>query len=245
MLILLPPSETKAFPPAESAPVDLGALALPELTPVRDRLLKALVKQASGRESTALAALGLSQRQADEIARNRAVRDAPAAPAAALYTGVLYDALHLPDLAAHDQVLIFSGLWGVLRPDDAIPHYRCSAGVKLGRIGSVSAAWRAALRRPLTAHASDRLVIDLRSGAYAGLWTPGPNSVTIRVLHERDGKRSVVSHFNKATKGRLARALLQSGQQPSKPQELADLLRDMGHTVEGTPPALDIVVTEL
>jgi uncharacterized protein len=244
MLILLPPSETKAVP-APGDPVDLGSLALPELTPVRDKLTKALVRLARGRRAAALTALGLSERQADELDHNRAIREAPAGPAATLYTGVLYDALHLPELDADDRVLIFSGLWGVLRPGDRIPHYRCSAGVKLPAVGSVSAAWRAALRDPLTAYADDRLVVDLRSGAYAGLWTPGVNSVTVRVLHERAGTRSVVSHFNKATKGRLAQALLRSGEQPRKPDEFADLLRAMGYQVEGTGTALDIVVREL
>jgi cytoplasmic iron level regulating protein YaaA (DUF328/UPF0246 family) len=154
-------------------------------------------------------------------------------------------------------VLIFSGLWGVLRPGDRIPHYRCSAGVKLPVIGSVSAAWRQALRAPLAAQADGQLVVDLRSGAYAGLWAPGVNSATIRVLHERESggvvSRSVVSHFNKATKGRLTRALLESGQQPGKPGELADLVRALGYTVEPGPAgarpdaavALDIVVREL
>jgi hypothetical protein len=178
-----------------------------------------------------------------------------------VYTGVLYDALDLAGLhrrgVATDRLLIFSGLWGVLRPGDRIPHYRCSAGVKLPVAGSVSAVWRAALRAPLAAHAGDELVVDLRSGAYAGLWAPGGNAVTVRVLHERESggvvSRSVVSHFNKATKGRLTRALLESGERPGKPDEFAGLVRDLGYTVEPgpertrpqAPVALDIVVREL
>jgi hypothetical protein len=77
------------------------------------------------------------------------------------------------------------------------------------------------------------------------------------VLHERESggvvSRSVVSHFNKATKGRLTRALLESGEQPGKPDEFAGLVRSLGYMVEpgpeGTRPdapvALDIVVREL
>jgi hypothetical protein len=260
VLIFVPPSETKAFP-AGTDPVDLGSLALPELKPTRAALVKALARLSRGRAPVSLEALGLSEGQAGELAHNRQLGSAPAGPAAEVYTGVLYDALDLPALrergVATDHVLIFSGLWGVLRPDDRIPHYRCSAGVKLPAAGSVSAAWRKALRGPLAAHAGDQLVVDLRSGAYGGLWKPGANAVTVRVLHEREAggvvKRAVVSHFNKATKGRVARALLESGQQPGKPAEFADLVRALGYTVEpgpeaggpDAPTALDIVVREL
>jgi cytoplasmic iron level regulating protein YaaA (DUF328/UPF0246 family) len=260
MLIFVPPSETKSFP-AEAPPVELGSLVLPGLAPTRARLLKALARLARGRAPVALDALGLSTGQAGELAFNRELLSAPAGPAAEVYTGVLYDALDLPALrrrgVAPDNLLIFSGLWGVLRPGDRIPHYRCPAGAKLPALGPVSAAWRKALRGPLAAHVGDRLVVDLRSGAYAGLWLPGSNAVTVRVLHERDSggvvSRSVVSHFNKATKGRLTRALLESGQQPGKPDELADLVRALGYTVEpgpgrsrpDAPVALDIVVREL
>jgi uncharacterized protein len=260
MLIFVPPSETKAFP-ADAAPVELGSLVLPELAPTRARLLKALVRLARGRATAALDVLGLSGSQAGELAHNRELLSAPAGAAAEVYTGVLYDGLDLPALhrrgVTTDQVLIFSGLWGVLRPGDRIPHYRCSAGVKLPAAGPVSAAWRKALRAPLAAYVGDRLVVDLRSGAYAGLWAPGANAVTVRVLHERESggvvRRSVVSHFNKATKGRLTRALLESGQRPGKPDEFTDLLRALGYAVEpgpvgrglAAPVALDIVVREL
>jgi cytoplasmic iron level regulating protein YaaA (DUF328/UPF0246 family) len=260
MFIFIPPSETKAFP-RDAAPVDLGSLALPELAPTREALCDALIRIAGGPAPKALEALGLSVGQSGELVHDREVRRTPAGAAADVYTGVLYDALDLPTLRRRglilDHVLIFSGLWGVLRPHDRIPHYRCSAGVKLPRVGSVSTAWRKALRDPLAAHIGDDLVVDLRSGAYAGLWAPGSNAVTVRVLHEREVggvvKRTVVSHFNKATKGRLARALLETGQCPRKPDEFVDVVRELGYAVErgpdsakpDAPTAIDIVVSEL
>ena len=74
--------------------------------------------------------------------------------------------------------------------------------------------------------------------------------VTVRVLHEVGGRRQVVSHFNKATKGRLVRALLEDGRDARTPAAFARLLTDLGWQVEpgaattsGTQ--LDVVVTEL
>ena len=62
----------------------------------------------------------------------------------------------------------------------------------------------------------------------------------------------MVSHFNKATKGRLVRDLLTAGAEPADPAELVTALRDLGYTVESRPPAkaatpwqLDVVVTEI
>ena len=260
MFIFIPPSETKAFP-TDANSVDLGSLALPELAPTRKSLGRALERLCRGKAATALETLGISEGQSGELVHNREIGHAPAGPAAEVYTGVLYDALDLPTLRHRglilDHVLIFSGLWGVLRPGDRIPHYRCSAGVRLPAAGSVSTAWRKALREPLAAHVGENLVVDLRSGAYAGLWAPGTNAVTVRVLHEREVggvvKRTVVSHFNKATKGRLTRTLLESGQRPRKPDEFIDVVRGFGYTVErgpestrpDSPTALDIIVSEL
>ena len=74
---------------------------------------------------------------------------------------------------------------------------------------------------------------------------------TVRVLHESAGKGQVVSHFNKATKGRIVRALLEDGANPRTPGARSPRpSRDLGWTVEtGEPTAkgtqLDVVVTEV
>lgn len=260
MFILVPPSEGKTVP-TDAEPVIPGSLAMPELTPVREALIKSLSRLSSGPPAKALVALGLSEGQRAELTHNQVVATAPAAPAADVYRGVLYESLDLPGLRTHDpaayrraeeSLLVFSGLWGVLRPQDRIPYYRCSAGVKLPRVGSVTAVWKKALAAPLADLVGERLVVDLRSTGYTGMWRPtGGMAVTVRVVHERmvGGvlKRSIVSHFNKATKGRLVRAVLIAGAEPKTPEEFADTLRDLGFRVEdgSAPGAYDVVVSEL
>ncbi|GAB3062012.1 peroxide stress protein YaaA [Micromonospora schwarzwaldensis] len=265
MLILLPPSEGKADA-GTGRRLDLSRLSLPELNPARDAVLDALVALCAGPdEAAARDALGLSEGQRGELRRNARLRVAATAPAGRLYTGVLYEALGLATLpptaerAARRSVLISSGLWGAVRLADRVPPYRCPIGARLPGIGALSAYWRAALGPAVTAAAGRGPVLDLRSGAYAATWTPrGPvadRTVTVRVLHERlvDGapSRSVVSHFNKATKGRLVRDLLLADARPRSADALVGALRDLGHTVEegprtaGRPRQLDVVVTEL
>ncbi|GAA3236269.1 hypothetical protein GCM10020256_54790 [Streptomyces thermocoprophilus] len=102
--------------------------------------------------------------------------------------------------------------------------------------------------------AGDGLVLDLRSSAYAAAWRPkgevAGRTATVRVLHAPT--RKVVSHFNKATKGRIVRSLLTAGAAPQGPAELVTALRDLGYTVEAEAPAkagkswsLDVLVDEI
>ena len=80
----------------------------------------------------------------------------------------------------------------------------------------------------------DDLVVDLRSGAYAEL-APVPGAVTVQVVSERpDGTRAVVSHFNKAHTGRLARVLATTTGEPDSVVRLRALLRRAGFHVEHT-----------
>jgi cytoplasmic iron level regulating protein YaaA (DUF328/UPF0246 family) len=266
VLILLPPSEGKT-PPVTGDPVDPAALWLPELATARKRVLTRLVtlcRRTSARSvAESLRTLGLTDGQRSEIARNGGLGEAPAAPAFEIYTGVLYEALDATSLSAParawlgETAVVFTGLWGVVRPDDRIPAYRCAIGSVLpAPVGGLTAYWKKALKAPLDRAAGDRPVLDLRSGSYAAMWTPpAATSASVRVLHERTvggtTQRSVVSHFNKATKGRIVRALTEDRAAPATVDEMITALRDLKLAVEEQPPVpgrpqqLDVVVSEL
>jgi uncharacterized protein len=260
VLILLPPSEGKHAPTCGKS-LDLATLTLPELAPARSAVLDELVQQCRERPDDMLHVLGLGARQADEVERDASLKNAPTARADRIYTGVLYDALDLPGLdpaarrRAARWVLVASALFGVVSPADRIPAYRLSGQVRLPDLGSVARHWSRHLTEPLGGAAGRGLVVDLRSSAYTPFWRPGREQsaqvATVRVLHEQAGRRSVVSHFNKATKGRIVRALLEDGRIPRDPSDLADHLTGLGWHVEpqdsraGSPRRLDVVVSSL
>lgn len=245
MLILLPPSERKAAG-GDGPPLDLAALSFPGLNPVRERVLGAL-GEACLRED-AREVLGLPEGQAEEaLARNRALMEAPTLPVADLYTGVLYDNLALGELdpeAAADRVIVFSGLWGALRPTDRIPPYRLAMGVALPTEGRLAALWRPALEEAL--RPEGRLVADMRSGPYLPAWKAPSPAVRVRVFRERIlggvPKRTVVSHMAKATRGRVAHDLIAAGASPSAPEELLKIVADLGYTAELNGDDLDIIL---
>ncbi len=179
-----------------------------------------------------------------------------------MYNGVLYAALDYPSLptAARRRVdrwaVVFSGLWGAVHLNDSIPAYRLSGDVALPRLGPVAALWRPALSAAIPAAAGSGVVLDLRSGTYAKMWTPdaqlAERTVVARVLFERpDGSRAVVSHHNKATKGRLVRALALQAKTARTVESLADQIESLGVGVDlsagrpGKPWNLDVVVDEL
>lgn len=258
MLILLPPSEGKTAP-RRGRPLDLDTLSLPVLNPARAKVLDALVELCTARPDEAMDLLGVPKTQPELVTRNAGLREAPTARADQVYTGVLYDALSAGTLStaarrrAATRVRVTSSLFGLVGLADRIPAYRLSGDTTLpGGLG-IAAHWREHLGAGVLEALGDGLLVDLRSGTYAAFWRPtevAARTATVRVLHEVAGTRKVVSHFNKATKGRIVRALLESGAAPRTPAALAEALRDLGWSVEeGAPGAkgtqLDVVVTEL
>ncbi|MEU9665778.1 peroxide stress protein YaaA [Streptomyces bobili] len=259
MLVLLPPSEGKAAS-GRGAPLKPESLSLPGLAAAREAVLRELVELCAGDEEKAREVLGLSEGLRGEVAKNTELHTAGTRPAGEIYTGVLYDALGLASLDAAAKrraarsLLVFSGLWGAVRVTDRIPSYRCSMGVRLPGLGALGAHWRAPMARVLPEAAGDGLVLDLRSAAYAAAWKPkgevAARTASVRVLHAPT--RKVVSHFNKATKGRIVRSLLTAGIAPKDPAGLVVALRDLGYTVEeqaparaGSPWTLDVLVDEI
>ena len=255
MLILLPPSEGKT-PPRRGKPLDLGSLAFPGLTPHRVEVLAALTSLCTSEPADVAAkVLGLGSTQIADVERDARLAEAPTARADTVYSGVLYEALDLPalDAAARRRatswLAVASGLFGLLRPSDRVPAYRLSGDVSLPGLGTVSTYWGRRLDATVREAAGRGLVVDLRSSTYTPFWRPAPDLarkvVTMRVLHEVNGQRKVVSHFNKATKGRIVRALLEDGAAPGTPGRFADHLRALGWKVEQVDNRLDVVVSDL
>jgi cytoplasmic iron level regulating protein YaaA (DUF328/UPF0246 family) len=244
VLILLPPSEGKTAP-TTGAPVDLDSLAFAtELGERRGGLLDALERLGTVSAPRALKQLAISRGQAGEIAVDAALRRAPAAPAAEVYSGVLYERLRLPELPARARrrVLIASALWGVLGAEDRIPYYRFSAKARLARVGPPATYWRGALLAALPDEPGG-LVVDMRSAAYAAAWKPERATLlSVRAFSESEGRRKPVSHMAKAVRGDVARALLLAKKTPQDPEAAAAIVRDAGFAAELTPGTLDVVL---
>ena len=222
MLIVLPPSETKA-PGGVDAPM---SLSFPALDPVRTSLLDALTATPVDAQMSELKIPASKRAEAEE---NLTLRSAPVMPAIRRYTGVLYDALDastLPD-AALSRLAVGSALFGVVRAGDLIPRYRVSGGSKLGG-KTMKAWWGSAVTEVL---AEQGFVVDMRSGAYQQLG-PVPGALTVRVEQADTGK--VVSHFNKQYKGELARALAPHA--AASAEDVADIASAAGFdvAVDGT-----------
>jgi cytoplasmic iron level regulating protein YaaA (DUF328/UPF0246 family) len=220
MRILLPPSEGKAKP-ERGEPVDLESLVFAtELRKQRRKLLRAVDPK---------------------------LRKAPAAPAAEVYTGVLYQRLDLPGLnatarrRAEQRVLIASTLWGFVRPTDRIPYYRLPPSTKLDGVGPLAACWRPALAAAMPDE-PDETIVDMRSGAYVSAWKPKRGTLlSVRAFREEKGKRKAVSHMAKAVRGDVARALLLAKREPKTPDEIASVAAEAGFEVELTPASLDVI----
>ena len=241
MLVLLPPSETKASG-VDGPPLDLAALSFPSLTRTRKALVKDLVRLAKKETEALRVALGVSDKQRDEVLKDRALLTAPTLPALSLYTGIVYDNLSYDTLSkpararADESLVVASALFGLLRPQDQVPSYRLSGGTVLPGLGGLAPRWKPALE-PLLAQ--EGFVVDLRSGAYANL-ARVPHACHVRVLREEGDRRTVVSHDNKWTKGKLARALCEHG--AASVSDVAEVGRTVCDAVEVEGDQVDLLL---
>ena len=225
-MILLPPSEGKATggkgPPWESVDQSFPALADP-----RREVVHALVEAMGGSSETRSKLLGVKATKAEEAtAVNLDVATAPTMPAIDRYTGVLYDALNYPSLPAKvrrgvdRQVVVFSGLWGVVRPTDPIPDYKLKMGASLPGLGKPARFWKPlisdAVAGAIAASKTD-MVWDLLPNEHTAAWDPSVAGRRIRVRFLDDvvknGERTLVtvSHWNKLLKGALVRHVVEHG----------------------------------
>ncbi|MFC7374550.1 YaaA family protein [Brachybacterium sp. GCM10030267] len=236
MLILLPPSETKTRPPeAEARPLDLEAMALPELLEARRTMLRAAQRTAGTQD--AAAKLGVPASSPELVQRMADLEHEPAAPPLAVYSGVLYDQLDPAHRPAPDRrLLVQSALFGLVDAGtDRIPAYRLSATSAVSRLGKAGSWWTQRLRptaqrlQKEQAEGGSPVVIDCRSGSYRSMMQlrtdPAVRVLEVSPVQERGGARKVVSHDAKRYRGLVTRSLLAAGTTPASADDVVDLLQ--------------------
>jgi cytoplasmic iron level regulating protein YaaA (DUF328/UPF0246 family) len=215
MLLVISPAKALDFtPPAETLP-----LTAPRLKADAVELAKT-TRKLPVREVRKL--MHLSEKLAElNHARFQALdpESEDGLQAALAFNGDVYGGLSARTLDkagfawAQDHLRILSGLYGVLRPADAIQPYRLEMGTRLKtrRGKTLYDFWGETVSKVLNADAkgqSDPTLINLASQEYFGAVDAKALKlpvVTCRFLEEKDGQLRQLSFFAKKARGLMAR----------------------------------------
>ncbi len=187
-----------------------------DLNPERRALIKALQSQVKDADEAELEKLfgvkGAALEEAVEVTKD--VFRSPLMASVDRYgPGVLYSAMDFAGLPTGSQRrllengVIFSGLFGLLRPDDLIPNYRLKMDAKVKDIGRASAYWKEPLSAALNTLVTGHAVWNLLPGAHESAWDDAETYARmIRVKfykEDESGERTSVSHGIKELRGSL------------------------------------------
>lgn len=215
MLLILSPAKALDFTrPDQALPVTTPALSdqTAELARTARKLTTAQIKRLMDLSDN-LARLNRERFQAFDPESEEGVQAAFAFNGD-VYAGLQARSLDRTALAwAQNHLRILSGLYGVLRPLDAIQPYRLEMGTRLKtrRGASLYDFWGPRIAEELNAAAvghKDPTIVNLASGEYFGavdraaLKSP---LVACRFLEEKDGERRIISFFAKKARGLMAR----------------------------------------
>ena len=186
-----------------------------DLNPERRALIDALQSQIEKGDEAGLEKLfGVKGDTLGEaVQANQRVYSSPLIAAIDRYgPGVMYRAMSFPDLPTGAQRrllengIIFSGLFGLLRPDDLIPNYRLKMDARVEGVGKVSAYWRERLSETLNALLRGQAVWNLLPGAHEAAWDDAETyarMIRVKFFREDDGERKPVTHGIKDLRGAL------------------------------------------
>lgn len=256
-MILIPPSEGKRSggrrAPWGDAKMRVSAPS------ERLAVMNALATALSGSEASLAKLFGVKgSALAEAIDINHRIATAPTMPAIDRYSGVLYDALDVDSLPApsrrrlNQQVLILSGLFGVVAPKDPIPNYKLKMGATLPGVGKLASFWKPVLGERLTMITPRTVLWNLLPNEHnAAFGYPALQPATgkgggvrrefsakfyDRVDTPSGSELRVVNHWNKLLKGALVRWLLES--QATTADALVEFEHPLGYMWR---PELDVV----
>jgi len=245
-VLLIPPSETKATPPKNgmlfaNAFGSKRTNALMELNPCRERLLD-IIEEILARRSRLEEIFEARGVALNEVIRmNTGLRQATTLPARDLYQGVMfkeigYNTLKKPEKDRFNrQTLIFSGLFGLVRPTDRLPAYKLKMSANLGGVvGKVSNYWRQPVSEVLRRELKGKVVWNFLPDQHRRVWD-GTGEIAAnhtvkfvkRVVRSGVAEWKTISHHSKSLKGALIRHLL--SKDADSPRALMDFEHPDGY----------------
>ena len=144
--------------------------------------------------------------------------------AAFTFAGDTYKGLDIETMSSEDifwaqkHLRILSGLYGLLRPLDAIEPYRLEMGSKLkGEHGSsLYQYWNEKITTSINQHGKEmgtKVLVNCASNEYFNVIKP--NILSLKVitpvfLERKDGKEKIISFYAKNARGAMARFIIQN-----------------------------------
>ncbi|MHA7872475.1 MAG: peroxide stress protein YaaA [Hyphococcus sp.] len=217
MLMVLSPAKNLNFDPAAGAPRPTKPLFLKDaatLSQTTRKLTRGKIKSLMG-ISDKLADLNYERFQAfDPDGKGESLKQAALAFNGDVYQGLDAATLDKGDLKfAQDHLRILSGLYGLLRPLDAIQPYRLEMGSKLKnpRGGDLYDFWGEKIAKEidkaLKGH-EDQTLVNLASNEYFSAVDKDALKapvVTPVFREEKDGKSRMLMYYAKRARGAMAR----------------------------------------
>lgn len=200
-----------------------------ELNPERRTLIDTLHEVIENSDEQTLQDLfgvkGKALEEALEV--NQEVYSAPLMSALDRYSlGVMYKAMDFVGLPTGAQRrllengVIFSGLFGLLRPDDLIPNYRLRMDAALPGLGKIARYWMPHVSALLNETLKDRFVWDLLPSVHREAWDDDHSYaqlVRVKFFIEEGGQRKAVSHNIKPLRGQLVNFIVRETAEELEP----------------------------
>lgn len=206
MKILLAPSETKIL--GGKGHFDVANLFFQALHSKQQSVVEHYNNTLRQAPNETLSTM-LGIKKLDELALYRHdITTLPVMKAIQRYSGVAFDYLDYTSLEPlsqkyiNEHLILFSNLFGILKPDDLIPHYKLKQAQSIGEI-KTDRYYQEAITEILDSYLKNEELLDIRAGYYDKFYKPKIPCTTLKFI--QNGK--VVSHWAKAYRGKVLRLL--------------------------------------
>lgn len=161
------------------------------------------------------------------VSANLEIYDAPLMSTLDRFSpGVMYQAMDFAGLPTGAQRrllengIIFSGIFGLLRPDDLIPDHRLRMDASLPDFGRVGTYWKPHISPVLNRRLEGKFVWNLLPGIHRDAWDDQhtyEQSVSVKFYDEDNGERQPVTHNVKPLRGKLVNFIVRETAESLEP----------------------------